>query len=105
MHPYIQTLMQVFEKNANAAFAEGMINYLKNQFDFYGIKTPKRRGLLKEHAKQYGYPSYNELLKIIPALREYSKTRPDVVKKFVNAIQLQPLSRAEALKVIHRMQN
>ncbi len=32
------------------------------------------------------------------ALREYAKTNPDAVKKFVESIQLAPLSRKEALK-------
>lgn len=36
------------------------------------------------------------------ALREYSKTDPEIVIQFVNSHQLQPLSRKEALKVINR---
>ena len=35
-------------------------------------------------------------------LREYSKTDPDAVIRFVNSHQLQPLSQKEALKVINR---
>ena len=202
-----------------------MIKYLKNQFDFYGIKTPIRKELIKDFTNIHGFPSYQELLKIIPelwelpqrefqytaielwmkaknnlkpedvellqwcvinkswwdtvdglaaslaghyfilypdkiqsvtrewvdsdnmwlrrtailfqlkykegtdeellfsyvkklahekeffikkaigwALREYSKTKPEVIKNFVRDNQLQPLSRVEALKVINRMQ-
>jgi 3-methyladenine DNA glycosylase AlkD len=36
------------------------------------------------------------------ALREYSKTDPDVVLAFVNSHQLAPLSRREALKIIEK---
>lgn len=36
------------------------------------------------------------------ALREYSKTSPDAVLRFLNNIDLSPLSRREALKVINR---
>ena len=36
------------------------------------------------------------------ALREYSKTNPDIVIKFVTGHKLAPLSKREALKVINK---
>lgn len=39
------------------------------------------------------------------ALREYSKTNPYEVERFINSNELKPLSRKEALKVIERKKN
>jgi 3-methyladenine DNA glycosylase AlkD len=38
------------------------------------------------------------------SIREYSKTKPEDINKFISENQLQPLSRVEGLKVINRMQ-
>ena len=43
MDEYLSTLENEFKTHANPIYAAGQKAYLKNQFEFYGIKTPERR--------------------------------------------------------------
>ncbi|MBW6499655.1 MAG: DNA alkylation repair protein [Bacteroidales bacterium] len=42
MHPYIQPLALAYQKHAHEDNAFWMKKYMKNQFAFFGIKTPDR---------------------------------------------------------------
>lgn len=44
---FINHLRDAFIANSNAEFATQMKSYMRNQFEFYGIKTKLRRDLLK----------------------------------------------------------
>lgn len=44
---FLYDLKAVFKENANSEFAISMKTYMKNNFEFYGIKTDLRRSLLK----------------------------------------------------------
>ena len=48
MHKYVSLLKELFEKNANPANAAPMKKYMRDQFEYLGIKTPERKALLKE---------------------------------------------------------
>ncbi len=41
----VQWLENEFEKHRNLDNASHMAKYMRNQFDFYGIKTPERRSI------------------------------------------------------------
>ena len=56
MHPYLIPLAESFEKNRNPQDASAMKKYMKGHFDFYGIKTPVRKDLVKKHIAGYGLP-------------------------------------------------
>ena len=45
---FVNDLTAKFKANANPEFASQMKEYMRNKFDFYGIKTTPRRALLKE---------------------------------------------------------
>ena len=61
MHPYLVPLHVVFKQHANAVNAIAMSAYMKGHFPFFGIKTPLRRELLKEHIAIHGKPLLEEL--------------------------------------------
>jgi 3-methyladenine DNA glycosylase AlkD len=42
-----------------------MKKYMKDQFEFYGVKTPERRAMMKSFLKEYGLPAENELKQVI----------------------------------------
>ena len=44
---FINHLRDAFIANSNTEFATQMKSYMRNQFEFYGIKTKLRRDLLK----------------------------------------------------------
>lgn len=37
---YLQKVITFFQKNGNPEIAEGQMNYMRNQFEFYGVKAP-----------------------------------------------------------------
>lgn len=45
---FIKDLTTMYSKHANAENATHMKNYMRGQFEFYGIKTKERRTLLKQ---------------------------------------------------------
>ncbi|WP_298831881.1 DNA alkylation repair protein [uncultured Planococcus sp.] len=51
-----KALIQKFEVHRNEALAIPMAAYMRNHFDFLGIKTPLRKALLKEFFSEYELP-------------------------------------------------
>lgn len=45
---FIETLIRMFEANSNDSNALAMTSYMRNQFEFYGIKATERRTLFRE---------------------------------------------------------
>ena len=45
---FIDQLVALFESNANPEFASGMKAYMRNKFEFYGVKSQLRRELVKK---------------------------------------------------------
>lgn len=67
MHPYIIPLKTLFEKNADPAQAGPMKKYMRDQFEYLGIKTPQSAALQKEFYAEHGLPEVTEL---DPVLRD-----------------------------------
>ena len=61
MHPYVASLKTLFEQNANADQAGPMKKYMRDQFDYLGIKTPQNVALQKEFFAEHGFPELSEL--------------------------------------------
>lgn len=70
MHIYNKRLIALFKKHAHPENALWMKKYMRNQFEFFGIKTPLRRKLLSNYIKQHGLPSINEIEQIVWELWE-----------------------------------
>ncbi len=64
MHTYVTKLISHFEKHANPAQAAPMKKYMRDQFEYLGIKSPQVKELLREHVKLHGLPSLDEIDKI-----------------------------------------
>ena len=61
MHPYVASLKTLFEQNANADQAGPMKKYMRDQFEYLGIKTPQNVALQKEFFAEHGFPELSEL--------------------------------------------
>jgi 3-methyladenine DNA glycosylase AlkD len=61
MHPYTLSLKTLFEKNADPAKAAPMKKYMRDQFEYLGIKSPEGAILLREHIKAHGLPPLDKL--------------------------------------------
>jgi 3-methyladenine DNA glycosylase AlkD len=64
MHPYLNPLSELFQKNANPEIAFYAKKYMKGQYEYFGIKSPERRELKKEFLQKYGLPG-TEILPFI----------------------------------------
>lgn len=65
MHPYLKPLADTFEKHRHPEDAAGMKRYMKGHFEFYGIKTPIRKELVKQHISESGLPGQDILEDVI----------------------------------------
>ena len=86
LNPYIQELVNVYSEHTDVTYAEWSKRYLKNKFDFLGIRTPIRRKLTKQFIKENGLPQEDKLKDIIFSLwnlpeREYQKAALDILEK------------------------
>ncbi len=61
MHPYTHSLKTLLEQNANPAQAGAMKKYMRDQFEYLGIKTPQSAALIKDFIKENGPPLLNKL--------------------------------------------
>jgi 3-methyladenine DNA glycosylase AlkD len=67
MHTYLQPLVSLFEQNANPAQAALLKRYMRDQFEYLGIKTPQSLALQKEFYAKNGLPDIADL---DPVLRD-----------------------------------
>lgn len=61
MNPYTLFLKTLFEQNADSAQAGPMKKYMRDQFQYLGIKTPQRAALTKEFIGGHGLPPLDQL--------------------------------------------
>ena len=61
MQPYVDSIKSLFEKNANPAQAGPMKKYMREQFEYLGIKSPRFKELMKELIATHGKPPIKNL--------------------------------------------
>ena len=59
--PYVLSLKKLYEQNANPAQAGAMKKYMRDQFEYLGIKSPQSAALNKEFIKEHGLPPVDQL--------------------------------------------
>ncbi|MBU1096725.1 MAG: DNA alkylation repair protein [Bacteroidetes bacterium] len=62
---YVSEITELFKAHANPRNALPMKKYMKDLFEFYGIKTPERDELCKSYLKKENLPPVNQLNKIV----------------------------------------
>jgi 3-methyladenine DNA glycosylase AlkD len=86
MHDYLIRLKAVYEQAADPAAAGPMKAYMRDKFEFLGIKSPERSALLKAFGAEHGRPPLADLPAIIRQLwgwpeREYQYTAIDLLDR------------------------
>ena len=61
MHPYVDSLKILFEQNADPVQAVPMKKYMRDQFEYLGIKTPQNAELQKKFFAEHGFPPVSQL--------------------------------------------
>jgi len=70
MEDFVSKLRQKFLENANAENAAQMKAYMRNQYDFFGIKAPAQLQIRQEFLKAEGLPEISHLPNLIRELWE-----------------------------------
>lgn len=106
MSKFVSELRKVFEENANTEIAAGQKAYLKDLFEFYGIKTPVRREITMPFMAREHLPSKNDALEIVKACweqdeREFQQFGLDFFLKYTKKLEKKDISFLEWL-VTHK---
>jgi len=103
---FIDTLSSEFQKNANTKIAAEQKAYMRNQFEYYGIKTPKRREIQKPFLVKQFLPSKKEAIQIVKSLwnkpqRDYHYVAQELLFKYSRNIEEKDIAIFEFM-VIHK---
>lgn len=92
MKELISALTIEFEKNANEKIAFEQKAYMRNQFEFYGIKTTLRREIQKPFFIKEFLPPKDQLTKMVKILwekpeRDYHHFAQELVFKYLKKLE------------------
>ena len=102
MDKYLNTLINEFRKNRNREIAKGQEKYMRNKFEFLGIKTPLKNELLKIHFKKFDKPNkklMNDYVKILwqQPEREFQYVAINLYEKVMKEFEPEDISILEYL--------
>jgi 3-methyladenine DNA glycosylase AlkD len=104
MHAYSLGLKSLFEQNADPAQAGPMKKYMREQFEYLGIKMPMRVALQNEFIKTNGLPPLDKLERISHDLwcmpqREFQYATTSLIGKLESKLEADFISTVEYLLV------
>src|SRR5690554_3319925 len=98
-------ITSVFEENSNPKIAEGQKAYMKNRFEFFGLKTPLRRELQKPFLLKGNLPNKTDAFEIVLKLwdkpqRELHYFAQEFLFKYAKQFEQKDISLIEHL-IVH----
>lgn len=104
MENYIAALKSLFAANANEENAAAMQAYMRDRFEFYGIKQPQRKALGQHFFKANGYPAVDDFAEFMQLLwaepqRELQYVGLDIVEKYIKKMPEEAIDLYEYLIV------
>ena len=104
MHPYVVSLKTLFDQNADPVRAAPMKKYMRDQFEYLGIKTPQNALLQKEFYREHGLPELSELDEVVHDLwslpeREFQYVGMGLLGKFEKQLPAEFIDTVEYLIV------
>lgn len=101
-HPFVKKIIKSFEAHLDDELAIGMKKYMKDHFDFLGIKKPVRATLMKELLKEFKTLPENEWRTVILQLwelpfREYQYAAMELCGKRVKELQPEDVGMLEQM--------
>ncbi len=87
MQPYVASLKNLFERNADPVQAAPMKKYMRDQFEYLGLKGPQQGALTKEFIDRNGLPAITDLDTILRELwslpqREFQYAAVGLLSRF-----------------------
>ncbi|MDH3651996.1 MAG: DNA alkylation repair protein [Saprospiraceae bacterium] len=106
MDSFVKGLEDVFRVHRNKDQAGPMAQYMKNNFEFFGIKSKQRRDLLRGYVRRVGKPDLNTLPVILTDLwkhpkREMQYVGLDLLSRVEKKLPLTFITKIEQL-IIHK---
>ena len=103
---FIETFETELKNNSNSKIALQQKAYLRNQFEFYGLTTAKRREIQKPFLIKKYLPEKRELDKIVKELwnkpqREYQHFSQELAYKYINHLEKKDIELYEFM-VMHK---
>jgi 3-methyladenine DNA glycosylase AlkD len=100
MTEYIKTLEIEFEKKKDPTIASEQKAYMRNQFEFYGIKSTARREIQKPFMAKNYLPNKEDLNNIVTILwqkpqREYQLFSQELVSRYAKIFEKQDIELLE----------
>jgi len=94
---FIETLTAEFQKNADSKIAAEQKAYMRDQFEYYGIKTPKRREIQKPFLVKQFLPSKKEGVEIVKLLwnkpqRDYHYVAQELLFKYARQMEKEDIA-------------
>ncbi|UCS95731.1 DNA alkylation repair protein [Echinicola marina] len=96
MDAYIRTLEDEFRLHANTIVAKGQKAYMKNNFDFFGLKTPLRRKIQQPFLMKSNLPPKDKLPELVEILwnkpeRDFQLFAQELAYKYVKKLEPQDI--------------
>ncbi|MBX2844003.1 MAG: DNA alkylation repair protein [Flammeovirgaceae bacterium] len=106
LHPFLKKLQVSFENHTNTEKAVFQKKYLQNQFEFYGLTSPERKLIVKNHLSSEGLPPINSMEDIIrnayqQSHREYHYFAIEFMEKYQKQLLPVHLELCEYLITTH----
>ncbi len=104
MEVYTQQIIDLFQQHTNPRNATPMASYMRNQFQFFGIKQPLRKELMREAYQKWGVPEGEELRTIVGELwaqpyRELHYAALELIDKNIKKLTDEDVAWLESLAV------
>jgi 3-methyladenine DNA glycosylase AlkD len=92
MHPYVKNIKTLFEKNANPSQAPDMKKYMRDQFEYLGLKSPQVTALQKQMIAEHGIPPFGDLDIIVRELwdlpqRDFQYLAMNLIRRFEKKLE------------------
>ncbi|MBS3768247.1 MAG: DNA alkylation repair protein [Candidatus Cloacimonetes bacterium] len=90
---YVKVLTEILKENADPEYAPKMKSYMRDKFEFFGIKSKSRRKATRELMQAENRPAYSKLNQLVRKLwelpqREYQYFGMELLEKYKKDFQL-----------------
>ncbi|MEH7884511.1 DNA alkylation repair protein [Bacillus sp. JJ1609] len=80
---YAEKLRLVLQEHRNEEEAVRLSKYMRNQFEFFGLRAPLSRGLVKEYIAKNGLPDQDVLVDTIKALWSFEEREMQIAGLYI----------------------
>ena len=99
---YLVDLQKLFHAHSNKENAEAMKKYMKDRFEFIGIKSSDRRVLIKKYVQEHGWPLRDQVENVVVGLyslpyREFHYTAVEMAERLLKTTKVEDIHVIEYL--------